>query len=120
MTAPTREEIHAAVLAWLEAPSPIVVGTMRDGLRETIGTMSDVLDVAAFEILESSDGGVPDGPGFWRDLRPSEALYLREQVDRAKAAARRSCEAIIVRELVAAGMRFAERYPEAPRQPATV
>lgn len=113
---PTEAEIRAAVLAWLDEPSPLVDGTMRGAVIEAIGNAADVLDVAAFEVLESSDPGRPDGDGFWRDLRPSEALYLRDQVETAVARASAACERIIVRELVAAGMRFADRFPEAPRK----
>lgn len=114
---PTEAELRAAVLAWLDEPSPMACGTMRAAIVQAIDNVADLLDVAAFEILESSDRATPDGEGFWRDLRPSEALYLREQVETAVTRASVACVRIVVRELVAAGLRFAERYPDAPRQP---
>lgn len=117
---PTEAEIRAALLSWLEEPSPMAGGTMRSAIVEVINNVADVLDVAAFDVLDSSDPGRPDGDGFWRDLRPSEALYLREQLEAAVTRASVACVRIIVRELVAAGVRFAERYPDAPRQPEAV
>lgn len=116
MTAPTEQEVREALGAFLEASSPMSVGTMRDALREAIRDVGDALDCAAFTALGSEDDVGDDAPdSLWRDLRRTEARRLRELVTDAIAAATRRCEAIILEELTGAGVTFAAEHPDAPR-----
>lgn len=48
------------------------------------------------------------------DLRPSEAIRLREIAQEGIARATERARAAIVDELVAAALRFAEEFPDAP------
>ncbi len=83
MTAPTEQDIRKALDAFLEASSPMSVGTMRDALRCAIRDVGDALDCAAFTAL-SSEGDMGDDDvedALWRDLRRSEARRLRELVE---------------------------------------
>lgn len=57
----------------------------------------------------------PEPAGLWHDLRPSEALELRELVDEAVAAAVADCRAAITDRLAMAAAMFADRHPDAPR-----
>lgn len=52
---------------------------------------------------------------MWCDLRPSEARRLRALLHEAHARAIPRLKAIILDELTAVGVRFAQEYPEAPR-----
>lgn len=116
MTAPTEQEVRASLVAFLEASSPMSVGTMRDALRCAIRDVGDALDCAAFTALESEYDAGDDAPdSLWRDLRRSEARRLRELVTGAIDAAASRCEAIILEELTAAGVTFAAEHPDAPR-----
>jgi hypothetical protein len=116
VTAPTEQDIRASLDAFLEASSPMSVGTMRDALREAIRDVGDALDCAAFTALGSVDDAGDDAPdSLWRDLRRSEARRLRDLVTDAIGAATRRCEAVILEELTAAGVTFAAEHPDAPR-----
>ncbi|CAN5828261.1 hypothetical protein BH20CHL5_BH20CHL5_14310 [soil metagenome] len=116
MTAPTEQDVRASLEAFLEANSPMSVGTMRDALREAIRDVGDALDCAAYTALESEGDVGDDAPdSLWRDLRRSEARHLRELVTGGIDAAASRCEAIILEELTAAGVTFAAQHPDAPR-----
>lgn len=116
MSAPTEHEIREALVAFLESPSPLAEGTMRDALLEAIKDVGDALDVAAFTALSSEEDAGDDAPdSLWRDLRRSEARHLRDLVTDAIGAATRRCEAIILEELTAAGVTFAAEHPDVPR-----
>ncbi len=114
--APTEQEVRASLEAFLEASSPMSVGTMRDALRCAIRDVGDALDCAAFTALGSEYDAGDDAPdSLWRDLRRSEARRLRELVTGAIDAAASRCEAIALEELTAAGVAFAAEHPDAPR-----
>lgn len=74
----------------------------------------------AIEILEGlgkGSGWEPlrdEPPGLWHDLRPSEALELRELVESAADDAQAECLAIIRAHLAAAAATFGERHPDLP------
>lgn len=75
---------------------------------------------SAFDALESEDPRTPGdygGVAIWCDLRPSEAVILRDAVDQAIARAVKRCKEVIVTELVIAGREFAAAVPDAPRMP---
>lgn len=68
------------------------------------------------ELLTTTEPG-----DVWRsDLRPSEAIRLRQIAREARERAKHRAQEAIVEELVAAALRFAEEYPDAPRAKATV
>jgi len=90
-----------------------------DTLRQAIDSYADFLTGPAYAAITSIDPRDPtqdDQPGdVWRDLRPSEAAVLDAIADEAKGRAFERAEAIIIDELVAAALRFAAAYPDAPR-----
>lgn len=56
------------------------------------------------------------GPfAIWYDLRPSEALELREAIAAAVTRVQLQCSRLIIRELVAVGVEFAAAHPDLPR-----
>jgi hypothetical protein len=115
MSAPTEEEIRAAIEAEIaEYPSD-------NGLRnlgEAIDRLADPIDWhLSGDEDESDEDGTPHqlGDNVWRNLRPTEAARLRLLVERAKLSAFAMAREAIVREIVAAGLTFAAEYPDAPR-----
>jgi hypothetical protein len=52
---------------------------------------------------------------LWDDLRPNEAERLNELVEGAVKRAHEQARAVILHELVVAGLVFAAEYPAAPR-----
>jgi len=88
--------------------------------RVAITAAAPIVDYAV-EVLEGLGHGggwepMRDVPaGLWRDLRPSEALRLRELMSEASRRAADRARTLIVDELVAAAMTFEAEYPDAPR-----
>ena len=91
----------------------------RKPLLEAIESFAQVLTSPAWDALESPDPR--DGPrdpepdDLWADLRPSEARDLRRLAGEAIAEAQHDAELLIRRKLEAAGLRFVELHPNAPR-----
>lgn len=116
MTAPTESEIRTALRQRVEA---YPADNPKDTLREAVRSWAATLISPAFDTLESIDPR--DGPtssepdDLWRDLRPSEAVTLRDLARAAIERAIERCDAVILDELTAAGVRFAMEHPDAPR-----
>ncbi|HLY13354.1 MAG TPA: hypothetical protein VKR24_03320, partial [Candidatus Limnocylindrales bacterium] len=104
---PTAAEIRAWVVDQGTYPKP---HSLRTQLVELVEDWSNAINAGAFDALEAEDPRDPEHPipGSWNDLRPSEAVILRDLVKAAAARALDRCEAIIVDELTAAGVTFAE------------
>jgi hypothetical protein len=115
-TAPTEQEIRDVVLR--RASDDYPGDDPRKTLREAIESWGNVLTEPAWVVLEGEDPRDPskvDALDLWIDLRASEAVDLRALAKKAIDEAYERCQAIIVEELVAAGVRFAEQHPDTPR-----
>jgi hypothetical protein len=88
-----------------------------DQLEQLIDQWSRQLASAAWNALESPDPRDPDdhSSAIWTDLRPSEAVILRDAVRDAVRRAHERCLIVTVEELTAAGVEFATQFPDAPR-----
>ena len=125
---PTRDAILEAITEqWVLDYSGSTCSDPAGELRGVIARMADPLVDSAVRTLEAGGASAWEalradvGPAaIWQDLRPSEAVALMELVEAAcDRAAVRSRE-IIEEELTAAGVAFAERYPDATRAPELV
>jgi hypothetical protein len=122
MTAPTEAEIRAAIDRRLDES---ISGTVGGGLRAELRNLCREAGSSMQWPVDWSLDLVNDP--LWNDVEPSaeEGLYgalSRTQAlafdDHLRIATRRAadrCEAIILEELTAAGLRFAAEYPDAPR-----
>ena len=123
MARPTEEEIRKAIDARMdEESSGQVPGALRDQVRGLIDDASDPLTWPCTFVLDGLVADQYDDPdetvgmsALYRDLRLSEASALRALMDAASARAADRCEAIILDELTAAGVAFAQVHPDAPR-----
>jgi hypothetical protein len=82
-----------------------------------------VVDDYADPVLEPARAALADvenygraSVGLWHDLRRSEAEDLYDLAEQAIARAADRAEAVILDELIGAGVRFAELHPDAPRR----
>jgi hypothetical protein len=115
MSGKTEAEIRAAVEAEIEAYP-------RDnGLRKLSEGIERLFDPIAWQLSGDPDDVDDEGnPGqlgdrIWRDLRPSEAARIHLIVERAKLETFALCRALIVDQVVKAGLAFAAEFPKAPR-----
>ena len=123
--APTKEEIREAVeerSIYQSAGATVPRGGETPLLAALRGIAEDYSDpiADAGRAVHRGDFSDPTADtGLWRDLRRSEADELVEIVDLACMRAAIAAERVIVEELVAAGLRFAELHPDAPRAKVT-
>jgi hypothetical protein len=115
-SAPTEAEIREALSRRISA---YPLEDPRSALREAVEAWATTLTGPAYAILESPDPrddmGEPEADDLWMDLRPSEAVALRDVARDAIARAVAQCERTIVEELVAAAVAFAQAHPDARR-----
>ena len=119
MSATTEAEIRAAIERRMSERIGALDGCT-DGhgeLRCLIDRVAEPLTYPALLILtgDYDETYSEEGGDIWRDLRPSEARGLLAIVHEARERAAARVAPIIVEELVAAGVRFAEEHPDAPR-----
>lgn len=121
--APTEAEIRAVIEERMLLEAGHVVDEMDDldaALRRVAIVASDPLVESGRQTLEGGRGvwepvaPPPDG-SLWGDLRPSEAVRLSQLVQAAAERASARCRAIVIEELVGAGVQFAAEHPDAPR-----
>ena len=113
VSAPTEAEIRAAILAEMRR---LPNDDPRNPLREAVLRMADpIKGAASYALGDQDDIGEEFEGRIWQDLRTSEARRLREIVAEALPRAAARAEEVIVEELTAAGVRFAEEFPDAPR-----
>jgi len=92
-----------------------------DNIEMLVRQAAGPIVAPAIEILEGLGRGGgwepvrPEPAGLWHDLRPSEALELRELVDAAIVDAAAECGAVITAHLAAAASTFGDRHPDLPR-----
>ncbi len=130
MAAPTRAEIREALArratdhgCYSCNPTPRDGETpMQAEIRLLAEEWSEPLDEAATvalnreEVLsEEGDDFAEAGASLWMDLRSSEAWHLRRLLDAALDRIVAAVEPIILEELTAAGVAFAQAHPDAPR-----
>lgn len=112
MNAPTEAEIRQALSAAWEADG--------DG-HGVYGALDEATAVAALPTWwqgSSVDLAKPEpatGAAIWDDLRPSEAKRLHRLLGEASERAEEKCRKLLLEELTAAAVRFAEEFPDAPR-----
>jgi hypothetical protein len=109
MSAPTEQEIRERIRVGFAAD---------DGIRTAVYETANPLTNPFLDTLEPE--GTVDGPAsspsaLWTDLRTSEAVCLRDMTEKVASSLIERIEAMIVDELVAVGVEFAQRYPDAPR-----
>jgi hypothetical protein len=112
MTAPTEHEIRAVLEAESRShPNDNEV----TGLSEAIDQLFYTVEYRSLtaEEAEYDDGGPLTH--LWGSLLLAEEQRLAEIVEEAKARAYDRARAAIVEEVIAAGLRFAAEYPDAPR-----
>lgn len=118
MTAPTEADIREALQL---RPELWPNDNPTKHLGEVVVDFASFLTSPAFDALENPDSRAPEdlsnaADDVWAsDLRPSEAVRLREIAQEGIARATERAQAAIVDELVAAALRFAEEFPDAPR-----
>ena len=115
-SAPTEAEIRSWVVDHGTYPGP---AGLTGQMAEIIAEWANSVKCGAYDALESEEPR-EDSPaiaGSWRDLRPSEAVVLRDLVVAAEARAVERCRSLIIEELTTAGVAFATAYPEAPWTP---
>jgi hypothetical protein len=94
----SEDEIREAVAKAWDAPSATGQERATEGLDQAVGGVA---------IVEAR---------LWGDLRPSEDERLTELVSQAMATSRKECRRVITEAVVAALVRFATEYPDAPRK----
>jgi hypothetical protein len=99
MTAPTEEEIRASLARAWTRPYP-AAGSPEMGWSD--GFNNGFL-------------GMSTAPWDLDDMRDSEIACLDELTDTALRPIQEECERAAIEALVGAMVRFAERYPDAPR-----
>src|SRR5438445_13676793 len=119
MSTPTEEEIRAAVEARSTHYRSDDPGKHLD---EAIEDWSNLFAVNAPDSVTGETWGdfvedqqEPGPDDLWWDLRPTEAARLEAIRQEAVERAQRRAREIVIEELVAAGLRFAEEFPDAPR-----
>ena len=121
MTAPSEAEIREAVADRLaEQTTEALRPRLRELIRDASGPMqwpaTYVLDGLANDDLFNDAPPLASEGALWGgDMRRSEAEALAEALRPAVDRAASRCEAIIIDELTAAGVQFAQEYPDAPR-----
>ena len=114
MAAPTEAEIRQVIhdrAAKFPGDNP------RDKLDEGIDKALDALGYV--ELDDDEQDGMPSGAtvisDLWTDLRPSEAVRLRDVVHDVRTELRDALWSMIEDRVVAAGLTFAAEHPDAPR-----
>lgn len=122
MTAPSEQEIREAIaVRGTYSMASSYSGGLRGALEGLISEYAEAIDSAVSDAEAARDDVLEEGQdprdlaGLWADLRLSEADRLRRLADAATARAADRAEAIIVEEIVAAGLAFAAEFPDAPR-----
>ena len=126
MTAPTEAELRAVIVEGMASKN---VGQHLDSQDGTANNLQYVVNGAAWAFIESA-ASTKEGDGVWEpspeptpgtvwtDLRPSEADRLVVLIGAAAERVAERCQAIILGELTAVGVKFAREFPDAPRGPA--
>lgn len=121
MSAPTETELSAAITAALGAPDETLqVDTIAGWFHRVAIEAAEPLVNAAAATIECG-GQVweplapPEMDALWVDLRPSEAVELRDAIQAAAIRIEARCEAIVLEELVAVGLTFGAAHPDAER-----
>jgi len=112
MTAPTEAEIRAA-LEERTAKYP-----SDNGQRLLDEAVDKAFDVVGYIELDENDAlafGAYALSDLWEDLRPTEVVRLHQLVRWAQERAKAAAWEAIIQECVAAGLKFAAEYPDAPR-----
>jgi hypothetical protein len=114
MTAPTitRSPTEAEIRAEIGAA---MGGEEYRDVIDGIHLVASIVRDPAWGILEGEDPRMPDGPGLWADLRPSEAQRLLDLVNDAERRIGARVVEVIEEELMAACTAFAAEFPDAPR-----
>jgi hypothetical protein len=118
---PTEGEIRDLVEGRLDSAAEDIFDSqsdLADALERLATTAADHLVDSAkqTEAMHSAWEGVrAAGDGLWQDLRPTEAARLCELIEAAAARVQARCKAIVIEEIVGAGVQFAHEFPEAPR-----
>jgi hypothetical protein len=88
----------------------------RERLAEVIDKYCDPLGyVPIADEQDREDFAAKAFSDTWADLRPSEVERLDQLLTDARARAAERAEAVILEELVAAALTFADEHPDAPR-----
>lgn len=124
MTAPTESMIRAALDAYAESTEANFGEATNDlvgEIRSLAAELATPLVDSAADTLEADGGSVweplrpPHKHTLWTNLRPSECVRLIGLVEAAIDRAADRSAAIVIEEVVAAGVAFAQEYPDAPR-----
>ncbi len=111
MTAPTEAEIRARLIAVFDQYGD----ELYDELGNVVEAVAEPLNCAA----KSALGKISDVPtmetSLWGVLSPEPARVLDSIVSAAIERAVGRCVDIILEELTAAGVQFAQEHPDAPR-----
>jgi hypothetical protein len=114
MSAPTEAEIREAIIEHGTYPQD---GGLKGRLAVFVREWANSIKCGAFDALDPDFDQATEEPyysGSWWDLRASEAIVLRDLALAAEGRAVERSVAIILEELTAAGVAFAEAYPDAP------
>lgn len=116
MSAPTEAEIYEAIASRFRTYDGI-----EDKLDEALDKAFDALAYIALDDESDPGAGMAVRSGLWGDLRPSEALRLRDLTHDARGRLKADLWGRILETVATAGMTFAAEHPDAPRanQPVT-
>jgi len=123
MTAPTeaeiREQLRVGAMTHTHHKEnllgPRLVDTVHWAASPLTWPATVALDFTPRDFHDFGDDAENDGAALYGRLSPDAARRLRQLTHEAEQRAAERCEAIILDELTAAGVRFATEFPEAAR-----